>query len=168
MSAPSTSSLSVITVTCYRRKIWLLYLFLAIYKASAVWISLRSMLGRARGVRVFDISSFVQTVRWEKINSADGTMNKRTKDSHFLIVGVPYHLILHGKFQGSEIRAWKFGWRGGGGGNFRSLHFLWFRRESENSVMIKMHGKKLKLLIQCHTYNMYVRDGIFFLNANQK
>ena len=27
MSAPSTSSLSVITVASYRRKIWLLYLF---------------------------------------------------------------------------------------------------------------------------------------------
>ena len=27
MSAPSTSSFSVITVTCYRRKIWLFYLF---------------------------------------------------------------------------------------------------------------------------------------------
>ena len=58
MSAPSTSSFSVITVTCYRRKIWLLYLFLAIYKAGAVWISLRSMLGRTRGTRVLDISSF--------------------------------------------------------------------------------------------------------------
>ena len=116
MSAPSTSSFSVITVTCYRRKIWLLYPFLAIYKASAVWVSLRSMLGRARGTRVFDIASFagplaynadraVQTVRWEKINSADGTMNKRTTVSYFLIFGVPYHLILHGKFriQGSEL-----------------------------------------------------------------
>ena len=58
MSAPSTSSFSVITVACYRRKIWLLYLFLAIYKAGAVWLSLRSMLGRARGTSVFDISSF--------------------------------------------------------------------------------------------------------------
>ena len=29
MSAPSTSSLSVITVASYRRKTWLLYLFLA-------------------------------------------------------------------------------------------------------------------------------------------
>ena len=58
MSAPSTSSFSGITVTCYRRKIWLLYLFLAIYKAGAVWISLRSMLGRARRTCVFDIPSF--------------------------------------------------------------------------------------------------------------
>ena len=58
MSAPSTSSFSVITFTCYRRKIRLLNLFLAIYKAGAVWISLRSMLGRARGTLVFDISSF--------------------------------------------------------------------------------------------------------------
>ena len=58
MSAPSTSSFSGITVTCYRRKIWLLYLFLAIYKAGAVWISLRSMLSRTRGTRVLDISSF--------------------------------------------------------------------------------------------------------------
>ena len=32
MSAPSSSSLSVITVTSYRRKIWLLYLFLDIIK----------------------------------------------------------------------------------------------------------------------------------------
>ena len=48
MSAPSTSSFSVITVTRYRRKIWLLYLFLTIYKAGAVWLSLRSMLGRAK------------------------------------------------------------------------------------------------------------------------
>ena len=32
--------------------------FLAIYKAGAVWLSLRSMLGRARGTSVFDISSF--------------------------------------------------------------------------------------------------------------
>ena len=136
MSAPSISSFSFMTVTCYRREIWLLYLFLAIYKASAVWLSLRSILGRARGTRVFDISSFagplaynagraVQTVRWEKINSADGTMNKPTTDSYFLIFGVPYHLIFPGKFQGSEIRAWKFG-LGGGGVIFGPRIFLGF------------------------------------------
>ena len=51
-----------------------------------------------------------------KINSADGTIDKQTTDSCFLFFGVPYHLILHGKFQGLEIRAWKFGWGGGGGG----------------------------------------------------
>ena len=34
-------------------------LFLAIYKASAVWISLRSMLGCARGTSVFEISCLV-------------------------------------------------------------------------------------------------------------
>ena len=74
MSAPSISSFSVIVVTCYRRKIWLLYLFLAIYKAGAVWISLRSMLGRARGTRVFDISSFAtpspcQKKKWRPLRS---------------------------------------------------------------------------------------------------
>ena len=34
--------------------------FLVIYKASAGWVCVRSMLGRARGTRVFDISSFAQ------------------------------------------------------------------------------------------------------------
>ena len=41
MSGPSTSSLSVITVTT----------FFSNYKAGAVWLSLRGMLGRARGTR---------------------------------------------------------------------------------------------------------------------
>ena len=41
MSGPSTSSLSVITVTT----------FFSNYKADAVWLSLRGMLGRARGTR---------------------------------------------------------------------------------------------------------------------
>ena len=43
MSAPSTSILSVITVTRYRRKIWLLYLLpsmnLAVMTLSAIWFN---------------------------------------------------------------------------------------------------------------------------------
>ena len=41
MGGPLTSSLSVITVTT----------FFSNYKAGAVWLSLRGMLGRARGTR---------------------------------------------------------------------------------------------------------------------
>ena len=42
MSGPSTSSLSVITVTTF---------FFSNYKAGAVWLSLLGMLGRERGTR---------------------------------------------------------------------------------------------------------------------
>ena len=75
-------------------------------------------------------------------------MNKRTTDSYFPFFGVPYHLILHKKKK-KKIRAWKFGWGGGGGirvrvrGGFSVLAFFWFRRESENSVMEKLHWKKI-------------------------
>ena len=52
------------------------------------------------------------------INSADGTMNKATTNSYFSFFGVPYHLILQEKFQGSDITARNrfFLWEVGGGG----------------------------------------------------
>ena len=44
----------------------------------------------------------------KKINSADGTTNTAVTNIYFPFLGAPYHLILHGKFQGSEMY-WKFG-----------------------------------------------------------
>ena len=63
----------------------------------------------------------------KKINSADGTMNKPTTNIYFLFFGVQNHLILHGKLSRSEISV---------------LRFFWFRRESDKSVMVKLHAKK--------------------------
>ena len=81
-------------------------------------------------------------------------MNKRATNSYFPFFVVQNHLILHQKFQGSEIRAWKFGGVGGGGagGGVGVLifgpSFFWFHRESDKCAMIKLpRKKKLRLLI---------------------
>ena len=75
-------------------------------------------------------------------------MNKRTTDSYFPFFGVPYHLILHKK--NKKLGLGNLGGGGGGGGGLglglggvSVLAFFWFRRESENSVMEKLHWKKI-------------------------
>ena len=73
-------------------------------------------------------------------------MNKRTTDSYFPFFGVPYHLILHKKNKklelGNLVGAGGLG-LGLGLGGVSVLAFFWFRRESENSVMEKLHWKKI-------------------------
>ena len=80
-------------------------------------------------------------------------MNKATTKSYFPFFGLPYHLISTKKFQGAEIMAWnRFFLReggereGGGGVIFGPRIFFWFRRETDKSVLIKLHGKKKKKL----------------------
>ena len=80
-------------------------------------------------------------------------MNKRTTDSYFPFFGVPYHLILHQKNKKLGLGNLVGGRWGGGGwgglglglglGGVSVLAFFWFRRESENSVMEKLHWKKI-------------------------
>ena len=83
-------------------------------------------------------------------------MNKRTTDSYFPFFGVPSHLILHGIFQGSEIRAWKFGWWWRAGEVFFGPRIFLV----SSGIREVCDGKttweknKLRLLIQWHTYNM--------------
>ena len=70
-------------------------------------------------------------------------MNKRATNSYFPFFVVQNHLILHKKFQGSEIRAWKFGGVGVGVGVLIfGPSFFWFHRESDKCAMIKLHRKK--------------------------
>ena len=75
-------------------------------------------------------------------------MNKRTTDSYFPFFGVPYHLILHKKNEKLGLGNLVGGGGGWGGlglalGGVSVLAFFWFRRESENSVMEKLHWKKI-------------------------
>ena len=73
-------------------------------------------------------------------------MNKRTTDSYFPFFGVPYHLILHKKKKlglGNLVGGAVGGLGLGLGGGFSVQAFFWFRRESENSVMEKLHWKKI-------------------------
>ena len=77
----------------------------------------------------------------KKINSADGTMNTPTTNIYFPFFGTPYHLILHGKFSGL--------------GNLLGLgnlgvnvgpRIFFLRRESDKSVMVKLHGEKIEIV----------------------
>ena len=75
----------------------------------------------------------------KKINSADGTMNTLSTNIYFPFFGAPYHLILHGKI--SELG--NLLGLGNLGVNFGPRIFFFFlRRESDKSVMVKLHGKK--------------------------
>ena len=76
----------------------------------------------------------------KKINSADGTMNTPTTNIYFPFFGTPYHLILHGKISGLGNLLGL----GNLGVNFgpRIFCFFFLRRESDKSVMVKLHGKK--------------------------
>ena len=65
-------------------------------------------------------------------------MNRRASNSYFPFFVVQNHLILHKKFQGSEIRAW--GW--GLGVLIFGPSFFWFHRKSDKCAMIKLHKKK--------------------------
>ena len=77
-------------------------------------------------------------------------MNKATTNSYFSFFGVPYHLILHGKISGRGNYGlesfWEGGGEGGGGGGviFGPRIFFWLPRETDKSVLIKLHGKKQK------------------------
>ena len=64
-------------------------------------------------------------------------MNKPTTNIYFPFFSVPYHLILHGKISGvGEIRASKFG------ALIFGPRIFWFRRESDKSLKVKLHGTK--------------------------
>ena len=93
----------------------LLYPFFRIYGTGAVWLSLRSILGRARGTR-----------EWERRTPL---LFSNRASSTFLL----------SPSAGPRI-------------------FVWFRRETDKSVLIKLHDTKKKkrdcLLIQWHTYDM--------------
>ena len=92
-----------------------LYPFFRIYGTGAVWLSLRSILGRARGTR-----------EWERRTPL---LFSNRASSTFLL----------SPSAGPRI-------------------FVWFRRETDKSVLIKLHDTKKKkrdcLLIQWHTYDM--------------
>ena len=83
-------------------------------------------------------------------------MNKATTNSYFPFFGVPYHLNLHEKISGRgnyglESFFWGGGkWGGGAGVTFSPRIFFWFRRETEKSVLIKLHGKK-KMRLSAHS-----------------
>ena len=66
---------------------------------------------------------------------------------------MPYHLILHGKISGrgnygfESFWAGRGGGEGGGGGGVifgPRFFFFWLPRETDKSVLIKLHGKKTK------------------------
>ena len=79
----------------------------------------------------------------KKINSADGTMNTPTTNIYFPFFGTPYHLILHGKFSGLGNLLGL----GNLGVNFGPrFFFLFLRRESDKSVMVKLQGKKIEIV----------------------
>ena len=121
-------------------------LFFRNYEADAVWLSLHSILGRARKIREWEertpllfshrASSTFPLSPWYV---AELTVKWRSTD-RLLSPMRTYCVLGYCVIFGPRI-------------------FFWLPRETDKSVLIKLHGKKQKkkwdcLLIQWHTYNM--------------
>ena len=85
-------------------------------------------------------------------------MNKATANSYFPFFWRAISFNLHQKISGrgnNGLESFFSGggggeWGGGGGVIFGPRIFFWFRRETDKSVLIKLHGKK-KLRLSAHS-----------------